>query len=125
MERPTTGHQLSIRYGTCDWPRAKLRRRSGAGIACGLDDVSHRIGVAWVTSTMTPFSAPNDAFAPDPSNIGDSILLSPTFSVPAGGATLTFKNNFNTESTFDGMVLEISINGGAFADIIAMVGSLH
>jgi hypothetical protein len=29
--------------------------------------------------------------------------------VPAGGAEVTFKNNFNTEPTFDGMVLEISI----------------
>ncbi len=75
------------------------------------------IGVPWVTSTTTPNSAPNDAFAPDPSNIGDSMLLSPTFAVPAGGATLTFKNNFNTESTFDGVVLEVSVNGGAFADI--------
>jgi hypothetical protein len=32
---------------------------------------------------------------------------------------LTFKNNYITESTFDGMVLEISINGGAYADITA------
>ena len=43
--------------------------------------------------------------------------------MPAGGATLTFKNNYNTEATFDGMVLEISINGGAYADIITAGGT--
>ncbi len=75
------------------------------------------IGVAYVTSTTTPNSPPNAAFAPDPSNIGDSMLLSPTFAVPAGGATVSFKNHYITESTFDGVVLEVSINGGAFADI--------
>ncbi|MGI8435531.1 MAG: hypothetical protein ACR2NX_01290 [Chthoniobacterales bacterium] len=77
----------------------------------------------WVTSTTTPFSAPNDAFAPDPSAIGDTMLVSPAISIPGGGATLTFKNNYITESTYDGMVLEISVNGGAFADIITAGGS--
>jgi hypothetical protein len=71
----------------------------------------------WVTSTTSPSSAPNDAFAPDPSNIGDTELVTPTIAVSASGARLTFKNNYITESTFDGMVLEVSIDGGAFADI--------
>ncbi len=81
------------------------------------------VGVPWVTSTTTPFSAPNDAFSPDGSNIGDSYLDSPPIAVPAAGATLTFKNNYITEATFDGEVLEISINGGAFSDIITAGGS--
>ena len=80
------------------------------------------IGVPWVTSTTTPNSPPNAAFAPDPSNVGDSMLLSPTIAVPVNGATLSFKNHYITESTFDGMVLEISINGGAYADIITAGG---
>ena len=71
----------------------------------------------------SPNSAPNEAFAPDPSNIGDMYLDSPVFAVPAGGATLTFKNSYNTEPTFDGEVLEISIAGGAFTDIITAGGS--
>jgi len=75
------------------------------------------LGAPWTTSTVTPFSAPNDAFANDPSNIADDRLDSPTIAVPAGGAQLTFKNNYNLESSFDGEVLEISINGGAFQDI--------
>ena len=81
------------------------------------------IEVPWVTSTTAPFSAPNEAFAPDPSNVGDTQLISPTLAIPASGAQLKFKNNYNTESTFDGEVLEISINGGAYADIITAGGT--
>ncbi len=76
---------------------------------------------AWVTSITTPSNAPNDAFAPDATNIGNTELITPTIAVPAGGGQLTFRNLFNMEgdatSGYDGMVLEISINGGAFADI--------
>ena len=71
----------------------------------------------WVTSTTNPSSAPNDAFVPDPSNIGNTELVTPTIAVPAGGAKVTFRNLYNMESTFDGTVLEISINGAAFTDI--------
>ena len=84
------------------------------------------IGVPWVTSTTNPVSAPNEAFAPDPSNLGDTQLISPTFAVPTGGATLSFKNSFNTEPTFDGMAVEIiapTIGGGESTDIIAAGGT--
>jgi hypothetical protein len=81
---------------------------------------------AWVTSTTNSNSAPNDAFAPDPTTVGNTELVTPSITVPAGGATLTFRNLFNMEASggsqttgYDGMVLEISINGGAFADITA------
>ena len=77
----------------------------------------------WVTSTTSPNSAPNDAFAPDPAAVGLAELTSPAIAMPAGSNQLTFKNNFNTESTFDGMVLEISIGGGGFQDILAAGGA--
>jgi hypothetical protein len=92
-------------------------------LPAGWTSTASGIGVAWVTSTTTPNSAPNEAFAPDPSNIGDSLLVSPVITVPANGGQVSFKNSYNTESTFDGAVLEISINGGAFADIITAGGS--
>ncbi len=82
-------------------------------LPAGWTSTATGIGVPWVTSTTNPASAPNDAFAPDPSNIGDTFLVTPSFAVPAGGATLSFKINYITESTFDGVVLEFSINGGA------------
>ena len=82
------------------------------------------IEVPWVTSTTTPNSAPNDAFAPDPTNVGNTELVSSTIAVPSGaGFQLSFKNLYNMESTFDGMVLEISINGGPFADILTAGGT--
>jgi len=77
----------------------------------------------WVTSTTTPNSAPNDAFATELTNPADDQLVSPSLAIPAAGGQVTFKNLYNLENTFDGMVLEISINGGAFADIITAGGS--
>jgi hypothetical protein len=77
----------------------------------------------WVTSTTTPVSAPNDVFAPDLTNVADDQLISPTIAIQAGGGQVTFKNLYNMENLFDGMVLEISINGGAFNDIITAGGS--
>ena len=82
-------------------------------LPAGWTSTASGIGVPWVTSTTNPASAPNDAFAPDPSNIADMFLVTPAFAVPAGGAKITFKINYITESTFDGVVLEFSTNGGS------------
>ena len=43
------------------------------------------VELPWVTSATNPSSAPNDAFAPDVSNIGNTVLDTPTINVPAGG----------------------------------------
>lgn len=74
----------------------------------------------WVTDNTASDTAPNSAFHNDPSCVTDSSLNTPTFSVSSASAQLSFRNNFNTESSFDGCVLEVSspnINGGAFTDI--------
>jgi hypothetical protein len=55
--------------------------------------------------------------------VTDSTLDTPTINITSNSAQLTFRNSFNTESTFDGGVLEISINGGAFTDILTAGGS--
>jgi hypothetical protein len=66
---------------------------------------------------------------PDVTNLGDTQLLTPTIAAPAGGSQLSFQNLFNMEISttpgtgFDGHVVEISINGGAFADIITAGGT--
>ncbi len=52
-----------------------------------------------------------------------STLDSPSFPVTASNGTLRSSRNFNLETTYDGMVLEISIGGGAFQDILAAGGS--
>jgi hypothetical protein len=84
----------------------------------------------WVTSnsgTPTPVavSLPNSIFTPDPNNLLDNLITTPIIAIPGGSGTrrVTFQNNYNLESTFDGGVLEISINGGGFQDIITAGGS--
>ena len=77
----------------------------------------------WVTSATAPDSTPNRASAGEPASVSDNVLLSPSIGLPGGVVRLTFRNSFNTESTFDGGVLEISVAGGAFADIITAGGA--
>ena len=90
----------------------------------------------WGTNATIPFSPPNSAFASDPAGTGcnqpippqavaDEYLFGPTVTLGAP-ATLTFRNNFNTEAgateAYDGGVLEVIVNGGAPQDIIAAGG---
>lgn len=77
----------------------------------------------WVTSTTNPFSAPNAAFAPNTSTQGVTELVSPSIHINGLPAQVSFRNAFNVENAFDGGVLEISINGGAYQDILAAGGS--
>ncbi|MBK8493631.1 MAG: M36 family metallopeptidase [Chitinophagaceae bacterium] len=81
----------------------------------------------WVTSSAgvpspVAISAPNSIFIDDPSVATDKQIVTPTFT-PGATDKLSFANNFSFESGYDGGVLEISINGGAFTDIITAGGS--
>lgn len=81
-------------------------------------------GSNFTTSNASADTAPNSAFHNDPSCVTDNLMLAPSVAIPSGTtATITLHHSYNTESTFDGGVLEISINGGAFTDIIAAGGS--
>jgi hypothetical protein len=81
-------------------------------------------GTAATTSTTFSDTAPNNVFLSEAATVGLSEVTSPSIAVPAGGGTrLSFRNLYNTEATYDGLVLEISINGGAFQDIIAAGGT--
>ena len=88
-------------------------------------------GILWVTSnsgTPTPVadSLPNAAFVNDPAVVSDKRLDSPSIAITSPAAQLTFRQNYSFEGTttfFDGGVLEISIGGGAFTDIITAGGS--
>ena len=81
-------------------------------------------GLAVGTSTTSPDTPPNDAFLTEHGSNGLSELTSPIIAIAAGEPSrLTFRNLFNTEPTFDGLVLEISIDGGAFQDILDAGGT--
>ena len=81
----------------------------------------------WVTSssgTPTPVAAstPNSIYIDDPASVSDKQIVTPAFT-PVSGAAVSFGNNFALENGYDGGVLEISINGGAYQDIITAGGS--
>ncbi len=89
----------------------------------GWTSTSSGAATGWTTTTTGPSSAPNAAFASDIASVGISELETPSIAVNSAAATLKFKLNYNTESTFDGMVLEIKIGAGAYQDILAAGGS--
>jgi photosystem II stability/assembly factor-like uncharacterized protein len=83
----------------------------------------------WVTNTTLRDTLPNSAFGAGSTTPGETSLTSPVIAIPTAppagghaGAQLAFKNSYNTEAGFDGGVLEISINGGAFQDIVSAGG---
>ncbi len=80
----------------------------------------------WVTTTAANDTPLNSAFGIDSTTTSDHVLTSPAYAIPAGGAQLTFRNRWqfeNTTSFFDGGMLEISIGGGTFQDILSAGGS--
>ncbi|MGB7202776.1 MAG: M36 family metallopeptidase [Pyrinomonadaceae bacterium] len=80
-------------------------------------------GVNFVNSTLNPDTAPNSAYALNPATVGGGTdLTSPTMAITAQAATVSFRNRYDTEGGWDGGVLEISIGGGAFQDIITAGG---
>ncbi len=79
--------------------------------------------ITWATTATGPSSAPNSAFANDPATVNMSSLVSPSVAITSTSAQLKFRNKYITESTFDGMVLEMSIGAGAFQDILAAGGT--
>jgi uncharacterized repeat protein (TIGR01451 family) len=83
-------------------------------------------GAPWASTSGAADTLPNSAFAPDPYGTTDNALLSPMMFITTASAQLKFRHSFNTYNTaYDGGVLEISINGAAFADIIATGGSFQ
>jgi hypothetical protein len=81
----------------------------------------------WVTSTTNPDTPTADAYGAASVTAGTTELISPSYVVSPSSMQMTFRNAFNFQATgavgSDGMVLEISINGTQFQDIIAAGGN--
>jgi len=79
----------------------------------------------WTLDTHSSQSAPVSAFTDAPDHVTEKVLLGPTFLYNASpnNAYVSFFQRYQLQSTFDGAVLEISINGGPFTDIITAGGS--
>jgi hypothetical protein len=86
-------------------------------------------GILWQTSNSglpspPADSPPNAAWVSDPAAISDKYLDSPPIMIEQlENAFLMFRNNYSLEDSRDGGVLEISIDGGPFQDILAAGGS--
>ena len=79
--------------------------------------------VKWATTGAFCHSAPNSIYIYGSSISTDARLTTPAFSVPSSDCALTFFLLYNFESDYDGGVLEISIDGGDYADILAAGGA--
>lgn len=79
----------------------------------------------WVTSGLAANAdtPPNSAFVNAPGVISDKRLDTPTLRVTGPFPRLSFRQNHSLDSGFDGAVLEVSINGGAFLDVVTAGGS--
>lgn len=77
----------------------------------------------WVTSSNMPDAGPNAAFVDDPATISDKSLETPTMVSFSTSLYLYFRHSYALEPVgggsdfFDGAVLEISVDGGAYVDI--------
>jgi FG-GAP-like repeat/Calx-beta domain/FG-GAP repeat/HYR domain len=110
--------------------REPLRENFDSVAATGLPSgwIGHiSVGVAgdsaWRTFALPSESIPNLAFGPSQAHVTDNALTSPAFQITNSSAKLVFRNNYNFEDGFDGAVLEISLDGGAFTDILTAGGS--
>jgi hypothetical protein len=85
-------------------------------------------GVLWQTSNSgvpapPADTTPNAAWVNDPAAISDKYLDSPPIVIDQfENAGLIFRNNYSLESGRDGGVLEVSVDGGPFQDILAAGG---
>lgn len=77
----------------------------------------------WISTTTTPNSGPNAVYVTAPGCVSDEVLVSRSYLITSASAELTFRRRHELETNWDGMVLEISITGGSFIDIISAGGS--
>jgi uncharacterized repeat protein (TIGR01451 family) len=85
--------------------------------------VTTTAGTAWTVVGTTSDTPPGAAYCPDPSFTSDNRLTSPLALITSPTAQLVFRHSYSTESGYDSAFLEISINGGAFANIVSAGGS--
>ncbi len=80
---------------------------------------------AWGLVTSDSNSAPASLFVSDEASVKDQVAgFATTVNLPAGNAAaLSFSHRYDTESTYDGGVLEYSIDGSAWFDILAGDGA--
>ncbi|HEX8369205.1 MAG TPA: hypothetical protein VF604_11745, partial [Pyrinomonadaceae bacterium] len=77
----------------------------------------------FATNTESAYSAPNAVFTPALSTAGLAAIISPTVRIGSNSPKLIFQHHYAVDAGRKGGVLEISINGGAFQDILTAGGN--
>ncbi|RLB52417.1 MAG: hypothetical protein DRI34_14755, partial [Deltaproteobacteria bacterium] len=70
----------------------------------------------WAYATSSSHSPSHAWFCSDPGELTDKYLETPSFSI-GDTATMSFWQKMDSETGFDGGVIEISVNGGAWQDL--------
>lgn len=92
-------------------------------LPAGWSTAADGVDTAWATQSDVFDSAPNAAHIAEAEAAGEASLYSPVVT-PAAGSELAFRHRWALEtSPYDGGVLEISIDGAPFDDILAAGGS--
>ncbi len=73
-------------------------------------------GAPWAVATTQANSLPNSVFTDDVATVSQQFLTMPSITA-AGPVTIDLWSYYSVESTFDGWVVEASINGGPYANI--------
>lgn len=104
---PTISFSDDMESGTTHWTASG----SGAGANFGqVTNQSHSPTHSW--------------FAPDGADVGNHALATSGALAVGPGATLEFWHRYDTEATYDGVVLEYSLDGTSWTDILAANGDI-
>jgi lysyl endopeptidase len=104
---PTVSFSDDMESGTTNWTLA------GTGS-----------GAKFAQVTSESHSSTHSWFSPDTAAVGDHTIASTNAIAVGAGATLNFWHHYNTESTYDGAVLEYFLDGTTWVDILAASGSV-
>jgi extracellular elastinolytic metalloproteinase len=84
----------------------------------GLTPAVVKAGNAWAPTTTLAHSGTTAWATSDPITTTDVTLTSAPFT-PSGFSLLSFQHYFSTESTYDGGMVAVSVNNGAWQDVAA------
>ncbi len=89
-----------------------------AGLPEGWSTSTSGGGIDWRVVSDAADSPPQAVFAEATPSEGDAFLVSPEFMVAADGGSLSFRHRHDFESGYDGAVLEASLDGGPWFDLL-------
>jgi hypothetical protein len=76
----------------------------------------------WASSAGVSSSGANAMFVTAPACVSDEVMMSRPYLITSTEAELSFKRRHALETDLDGMVLEVSVSGGSFIDILDAEG---